>query len=227
MKRRLGSVGLIMAIAMTLISGWAAAKPGVDIAPGVEGSITQQLEALPASEYPGYHEVNPLALLDIWLYVPYFDQCDTLWADDIMETCGKTICSKGCALTSTAMVLKYYGSSKNPQQLNTCLGEDACDLVWAAAADRCSENHATFINLYGYSLSLLVSALEDGRPPIVRFYNASTGRQHWVVVKAVRGTGTLDSEFYINDPNGGVQKKISDYTSAGYKGTTVAIYARR
>jgi len=117
-----------------------------------------------AREYPGYRDVSPLVLLDINLYVPMYNQCDSGWGSDDMETCDKTICQAGCALTSTAMVFKYYGCNTDPGTLNTCLGNSACPIYWGTAATSCSCGKASFVGKYTYSVSLLVSALEDGRP---------------------------------------------------------------
>ncbi|MEA1906905.1 MAG: S-layer protein domain-containing protein, partial [Euryarchaeota archaeon] len=49
--------------------------------------------------------------------VPYFSQCDSRWGSD-----GPTICSMGCALTSAAMVMAYYGADTDPEGMNDAIG---------------------------------------------------------------------------------------------------------
>ena len=54
--------------------------------------------------------------------VPYFIQCDQRWASDKLGGDGPTICSQGCALTSAAMVMAYYGVDTDPKRLNNAIG---------------------------------------------------------------------------------------------------------
>jgi hypothetical protein len=54
--------------------------------------------------------------------VPYFSQCDSRWGGDRLGGDGPTICSQGCALTSAAMVMAYYGADTDPQKLNNAIG---------------------------------------------------------------------------------------------------------
>lgn len=44
------------------------------------------------------------------LNVPFYYQGNSLWANDIMQTCGKTIGSEGCTITCLAMIQKYFTS---------------------------------------------------------------------------------------------------------------------
>ena len=54
--------------------------------------------------------------------VPYFSQCDSGWSGDRVGGDGPTICAKGCALTSAAMVMAYYGVGTDPERLNDAIG---------------------------------------------------------------------------------------------------------
>jgi len=141
-----------------------------------------------------------------------------------MQTCGQTIGQAGCALTSTAMVFKYYGAAnKNPGQLNTCLGNYACPIYWGTAASSCSENKASWIGSWSFSYSKLQSMLSADRPPIVKL--AKGGSTHFVVVTS--GSGTSPSNYSINDPWDGASKKLSDYTDNGWTLDSIREFARR
>jgi hypothetical protein len=124
------------------------------------------------------------------------------------------------------MVFKYYGAqNKNPKQLNTCMGIYACPWWWAPGANNCSESKATFNNLYRFSYSTLVWALESGRPPIL--YLTKPGREHWVVVHAVHGNGLSDSNYSISDPAGGQVRNLTYYTNSGWSKGTIGVYTKR
>lgn len=193
------------------------------LAPGVPDVIAEDMPLLSApTDAP---KLSPKVLLDIWLYVPRYNQVDPLWANDIMQTCGHTIGTHGCLLTSATMVFRYYGSSKNPRQVNTCMGTKACPWYFAYGADNCSENKAGHIGLYSFSYSTLVWALENGWPPILEL--TKNGNTHWVVVNAVRGDGLSDGNYWISDPSGGTLRKLSDYTSNGWSKARIEVYGRR
>ena len=190
---------------------------------GVPDVIAEDMLLLSTpADAPG---LAPLALLDIWLYVPRYNQADPLWADGVMQTCGYMIGTKGCLLTSATMVFKYYGSSKNPGQVNSCMGTKACPWYFAYGADHCSENKASHIGLYYFSYSTLVWALESGRPPILEL--TKNGDTHWVVVNAVRGDGLSDSDYWISDPSGGALRKLTFYTNNGWGKNRIEVYGRR
>lgn len=166
----------------------------------------------------------PKSDVTIHLNVPLFSQNDPAWKNDVMQTCGLTIGAAGCALTSAAMVFKYYGAvNKNPGQLNACLGNYACPLYWAVAANACSENRATFVEYWTFSYPALQSMLSSGRPPIVRLVKGSS--IHFVVVRS--GSGSRPSDYLINDPWDGVIKQLNAYTGAGWTPDRIVEYARR
>lgn len=160
----------------------------------------------------------------IQLDVPLFSQNDPAWKNNVMQTCGQTIGAAGCALTSTAMVFKYYGAvNKNPGQLNTCLGHYACPIYWAVAATACSENKATFVEYWTFSYPKLQSMLSAGRPPIVKLVKGDS--THFVVVRS--GSGSQPSNYHINDPWDGMIKQLSAYIGAGWVPDRIAEYAQQ
>jgi hypothetical protein len=67
-----------------------------------------------------------------------YSQCSSSWGGQELGTCSsQDICSAGCAMTSVAMMLQYYGIIKNPSQLNSWLKSNGgyangCNIVWAS-----------------------------------------------------------------------------------------------
>ncbi len=134
----------------------------------------------------------------------------TLW-------CGTTIADCGCAMTSMAMILRYYGivnpvdgAITTPTTVNdyfnrnTQCGSGGCvslgysfgDVRWAAVGDYAAEAHSNYGTqkiIYdgggAYNATTLAQDINDGRPVILGVPG------HWVV-----GTGITDNTFAINDP---------------------------
>jgi len=56
---------------------------------------------------------------------------------------GPTICSTGCALTSAAVVMAYYGVDTDPQKLNDAIGCEGYDanysIYWSAVRNACHD----------------------------------------------------------------------------------------
>jgi hypothetical protein len=93
----------------------------VPLAPGVpfDSGKTEVLKKWPKANFP-------VPRITVSWYVPLFSQNDPAWKNNVMRTCGLTIGQAGCALTSSAMIFKYYGTIyQNPGLLNTCLGNYA------------------------------------------------------------------------------------------------------
>jgi hypothetical protein len=61
----------------------------------------------------------PEGLLD----VKFFSQKDPAWSDIYLDNSPYTIGNSGCALTSLAMIVKYFGYDADPARLNTSLTE--------------------------------------------------------------------------------------------------------
>lgn len=138
-----------------------------------------------------------------------------------------------CAVTSTAMVFKYYGaSSLTPRSLNNCLGTKACPIYWQYAADNCDDCWNTlnagayYVGKYSFAYTTLASALNSGRPPLLELYKSSTNGYHWVVVRKVYGDGTQASHYTINDPANGSVRPLTDYTNNGYSGNSIVVYGK-
>jgi parallel beta-helix repeat protein len=142
--------------------------------------------------------------------VPYFSQCDSRWGSDKLGGDGPTICSQGCALTSAAMVMAYYGVDTDPKRLNAAIGRGGYDagynIYWSAVRNVCHDE----INQIEYSpgtvkpfnTTVLNNQLDAGHPVIVNVGG------HFVVV-----TGRSDGTYYINDPISSAKSTLDDYPS--------------
>jgi hypothetical protein len=137
------------------------------------------------------------------LPVPRFAQDDPRWADDELGPAPSTMGEEGCAVSSAAMVLAFYGQDIDPGRLNAFLSE--CGgytpqgwLYWEKAADY----HPGLVR-HAYedlpSYFLIDANLERGNPVIVRIH-LPNGVTHFVVIAGKDGF-----DYLIQDPaSGGV-----------------------
>ena len=137
------------------------------------------------------------------LSVPRFAQDDPRWADDELGPAPSTMGEEGCAVSSAAMVLAFYGQDIDPGRLNAFLSDSGGYtpqgwLYWEKAADY----HPGLVR-HAYedlpSYFLIDSNLERGNPVIVRIHLAN-GVTHFVVIAGKDGF-----DYLIQDPaSGGV-----------------------
>jgi hypothetical protein len=137
------------------------------------------------------------------LPVPRFAQDDPRWADDELGPAPSTMGEEGCAVSSAAMVLAFYGQDIDPGRLNAFLSDsDGYTpqgwLYWEKAADY----HPGLVR-HAYedlpSYFLIDSNLERGNPVIVRIH-LPNGITHFVVIAGKEGF-----DYLIQDPaSGGV-----------------------
>jgi Leucine-rich repeat (LRR) protein len=158
------------------------------------------------------HLMAPLASLPCG--VSQFSQNSEEWKNDIMQTCGLPIGDYGCAVTSVAMVFRYYGVETSPRSLNQCLGDQACGIHWDVAAERCDSGKVNWSGRPAFSYGTLESELNSGRPPIVELKSGSN--QHFVVV--ISGSGSSRGNYQIIDPWDGQIKSLSSWSSYGLEG---------
>ncbi|HMH03759.1 MAG TPA: C39 family peptidase [Candidatus Udaeobacter sp.] len=142
------------------------------------------------------------------LAVPSFRQGDEKWSDDPLggvEANG-TLGGAGCAVSSAAMVFKFYGIDVDPQHLNWFLTNvggytEQGWLYWDRAAwfapDRVRH---VYEDLPSYQL--IDSNLSRGNPVIVRV-RLSSGITHFVVIAGKDGF-----DYLVQDPGGGSAKGI-------------------
>jgi len=138
------------------------------------------------------------------LPVQRFAQDDPRWADDELGPASSTMGEEGCAVSSAAMVLAFYGQDVDPGRLNAFLTN--CGgytpegwLYWEKAADF----HPGMVR-HAYedlpSYFLIDSNLERGNPVIVRIH-LPNGVTHFVVIAGKDGF-----DYLIQDPaSGGVR----------------------
>jgi peptidase C39-like protein len=132
------------------------------------------------------------------LPVQRFAQSDPRWADDPLGPTDSSMGAEGCAVTSAAMVLSYYGIDTDPARLNEYLTDhDGYTpqgwLFWEKAADFSPGvvRHA-YEDLPSYYL--IDTNLMRGNPVIVRIHLAN-GVTHFVVIAGKEGF-----DYLIQDP---------------------------
>jgi hypothetical protein len=106
--------------------------------------------------------------------------------------------SSGCAVTSCAMVARYFGSSKDPgglcRALNSVGGFTSGGALYWQKVPTAAGGTIRYIARYDYcSLTRINQELDAGYPVIVKVY--LHGYTHYVVI-----TGRYGSTYYINDP---------------------------
>jgi hypothetical protein len=138
--------------------------------------------------------------------IPQFFQHDPRWGKDLLGQTPATLGAEGCAISSAAMVMGFYGMDVDPKRLNRFLTEQGGFegkgwLKWESAAE--------------FSPGLVEKAYEDlpsyaridwnllhGNPVIIRIRRPG-GITHFVVIVGKRGF-----DYLIRDPvgwrNGGV-----------------------
>jgi hypothetical protein len=133
--------------------------------------------------------------------VQRFAQADPRWADDELGQTASTMGEAGCAVSSAAMVLAFYGQDIDPGRLNTFLSDNGGYtpqgwLYWEKAADFHPglARHA-YEDLPSYFL--IDSNLERGNPVIIRI-RLPNGITHFVVI-----VGKAGFDYLIQDPASG------------------------
>lgn len=126
------------------------------------------------------------------LSVPSYKQCDGAWGSDPLGTCSETMCSAGCAVTSTSMVFTYFGGTQDPGELNACLTSNGgyasgCLIYWS---NGCMPNGVSYDGTGGD----IDAALASGYPVIAHVTSSQTS-MHFVVI-----IGNNGGEYQINDP---------------------------
>jgi hypothetical protein len=183
----------------------------------------------------GYHDKVYFTNLDIpveppsgtSLNVPDLKQYSLPWgplAYDHSNSTPPTISRWGCALTSAAMILQYYGSTTDPQVLNDWLRQNNGykrngSVIWSAVStfSQIDPNTPTLEFDYpGYTESKIKSEINENRPVFVKLENIPYGGNHFITVK-----GFDNSNIFINDPAKATHPTLSDANS--YWGSNISI----
>jgi Peptidase_C39 like family len=135
------------------------------------------------------------------LPVQRFAQDDPRWADDQLGPAPSTMGEEGCAVSSAAMVLAFYGQDIDPGRLNAFLSSNSGYtpqgwVYWEKAADyHPGLVRHTYEDLPSYWL--IDSNIALGNPVIVRVHLAN-GITHFVVI-----VGKAGFDYLIQDPASG------------------------
>ncbi len=154
--------------------------------------------------------------------VPHYFQDGRSWSNDIMQTEGLTIGSAGCCLTSFTMINEYLGSSDNPGEVNSTLGNSACPFVYQDAADKyglriSNIKYGTVTN--DYAINFCIGAVTGEYPVLVGMIKSSGGT-HFVAAYGYNG-----STVYIHDPASSRNyTTLQEYLDAGYSVHRLCVY---
>lgn len=165
-----------------------------------------------------------------------YSQNDTAWANNITYSLKETIGSVGCAMTSSTMIMDFFGNTYTPATFNTALGNDADDLVWATAAKLGGvqvvlNNGAPEWGLSSSDMTPLSTQGLKKRIPVVVDtvrYDQPT-YHHYMVVIAVSGDPSSTSSYTVVDPypNPAAEKNLASYLKAANRYVVgMVIYSR-
>ena len=131
------------------------------------------------------------------LDVPFFSQRDPAWSDKKLDHSPYSIGEYGCALTSAAMVAKYFGYDTDPDRLNTSLTEvggldTSGDLHWEKV-EEVSNGKVAWIESVEASWSRIDQELSKENP-VISSVDCSLGT-HFIVF-----IGKIKDEHYFLDP---------------------------
>ena len=132
--------------------------------------------------------------------VPFFSQLDPRWKNNRFGTCSGTIGKSGCALTSVAMNLAYYGVDTDPNRLQKSMGAAACPLVWSKAVYYSQQKVAVPPDYWPkqFSWTRLETELKKGPVIVELTHTYCNGCHHFVV--ALSGSGGDPRNYLVNDP---------------------------
>ena len=150
-----------------------------------------------ADEHPPYEGGTGDSDEDIRLDVPFFSQRDSKWKDKKLDHSPYSLGKYGCALTSAAMVAKYFGYDTDPDKLNTRLtavgGLDTAGIIHWEKVEDVSNGKVAWIESVGASWSRIDQELSS-EYPVISSVNCPLGL-HFIVF-----VGKSGDEHYFLDP---------------------------
>ncbi len=119
----------------------------------------------------------------------------------------------GCAATSAAMVLQYFGVNASPSQLRDAVG--GCWANWIVFRDFANQRGANLAlaidSTYSVDWAAINYALSQGWPVIIGGdHMGVSGGPHWVVI-----VGRDGSNYYVNDPWTGTRRNLNELGGVG------------
>lgn len=137
--------------------------------------------------------------------VPHYSQGDSKWGKRILGS-KATISQKGCAITSVAMILSYYGRDVTPEIIDQYLDDEdgySGDMVKWAVAFKCAETSDLKFGGYKTIKTGMTKVLDEriatNKPTLARVdYKSDVGEvyNHFVVVVGRH----KDGHYIMNDP---------------------------
>lgn len=142
--------------------------------------------------------------------VPFFTQFDCAWGSRSLGTASRTLAQAGCAITSVAMVLKFYGREMDPGKLDAYLdshsGYSGNSVVWATALKAGEKAGSPKLTVTQHNFSdkskfpeTLDSRLAKNWPTVAQIDygdDSDSAGDHFVVVVG----RSNDGYYVINDP---------------------------
>ncbi len=161
----------------------------------------------------------------VLLKVPRFLQNDPRWGNDLLgPSDSETLGSHGCAVSSSAMVMAFYGVDTDPQRLNDFLnGHNGFTpeawIYWEIAA-LLNPDQVKFVYEDDPSYKLIDENLEKGNPVIVRLgYPPPRVTSHFVVI-----CGKSGYDYLIMDPGAGEKPEAYPLKETGTKIDALRFY---
>jgi hypothetical protein len=146
------------------------------------------------------------------LETPSFAQTDPRWGADLLGPTERTLAAEGCAVTSAAMALGYYGIDVDPKRLNEFLKNSGGFteqgwIYWESAAEfEPGKVWHAYEDLPSYRL--IDWNLLRKNPVIIRIRRPSGGT-HFVLI-----VGKTGFEYLVLDPGSGGRKvRLSELES--------------
>ncbi|MES2569223.1 MAG: C39 family peptidase [Verrucomicrobiota bacterium] len=139
------------------------------------------------------------------LPVPFYRQNDERWGNDPLGPTTDTLGGTGCAVSSAAMVLSFYGIDTDPQRLNAFLSEQGGYtpqgwIYWEAAAElQPGRIRHAYEDLASHRL--IDSNLSRGNPVIVKL-RTPQGGMHFVVIAGKEGFDYLTCDPAVGPEKG-------------------------
>jgi hypothetical protein len=125
----------------------------------------------------------------------YYNQCDYRWANQRLGWCDDyTLCTGGCAMSSTAMILATKGVNVDPSSLDDWLSNNGgyangCDLIWGSID---AFGVTSFQGMENADEDSICNGLAQGHGIVANVNNG----EHWVLLTGCLGGGV----FSVNDP---------------------------
>ena len=134
------------------------------------------------------------------LTVPFFSQRDPAWKNKKLDHSPYSIGDYGCALTSVAMLAKYFGYDTNPDRLNTTLTEagglDIHVMLHWQKLEKVTGGKLKWIGWSEANWETIDQELSKRNPVIANVSYPTTGYPHHFIVFI----GKIGDSYYFLDP---------------------------